>query len=164
MTLTRHPTRSFDITTRDRGSFRLQPSASVIGKVSLSKASTHTRLSTRHINTSQQCIWCDNSGRYYSECQEFHEVIRRGHIYLNKCNRITSQALIVAAFLSLLLSFIIEQFIYITNTLLHIFILHERIMSIQDDQSTNSSGRLLFSPLSVPRILLPSRPVFIVQF
>src|SRR5208282_4300493 len=55
-----------------------------------SKVSTRTPVSTSHVNASRQCIWCDNFGHYYSECQEFHEAIRRGHIYLNKYNRILS--------------------------------------------------------------------------
>ena len=90
-TLTRHPDRTIDITTRDGQEFKLlQSVASVTSTVSPPKTSTQTSLCTPHINASQQCIWCDNFGHYYSTCQEFHEAIRCRHIYLSKTNRILS--------------------------------------------------------------------------
>ena len=58
--------------------------------ISPPKASVRTSLLTPHINALQQCIWCDHFGHYYSTCQEFHEAIRYGHIYLSKTNRILS--------------------------------------------------------------------------
>ena len=44
-----------------------------------------------HIDASQQCIWCDKFGHYYSTCQEFYEAIHQGDIYLSKINRILSK-------------------------------------------------------------------------
>ena len=89
-TLTRHPDRTIDITTRDGQVFKLlQSSTSVTGTISPPKTSTRTSQST-HNKASRQCIWCDNFGHYHSECQGFHEAIRRGQIYVNKCNRIIS--------------------------------------------------------------------------
>ena len=95
--LTLHSDDIIDITTKDRQDFRLLQSSAKQASVmdttmvsSPSKVSTRTPLSTHHVNISQQCIWSDYFGHYYLACQEFHEAIRRGHIYLNQCNRIIS--------------------------------------------------------------------------
>ena len=90
--LTLHSDGIIDITTKDGRDFRLlqhsAKAASVMDTTIVSSPSTRTSMSISHVNASRQCIWCDNFGHYYSECQEFHEAIRRSHIYLNKYNRI----------------------------------------------------------------------------
>src|SRR5947199_5550643 len=88
-TLTCHRDNVINIITRDRRVFKLlQPLTSSV--ISPPKASVWTSLLTPHINALQQCIWCDHFVHYYSTCQEFHEAIRYGHIYLSKTNRILS--------------------------------------------------------------------------
>jgi hypothetical protein len=72
-----------DIITKDGRDFRLLQSSTKAASVP-----TQTPMSISHVNASRQCIWCDNFDHYYSEYQEFHEAIRRSHIYLNKYNRI----------------------------------------------------------------------------
>ena len=95
--LTRHLDNTIYITTRDGQVFKLLQSSvkaestmhsTIIS--SPSKVSARTSISTTSIKASQQCIWCDNFGHSYSTCQEFHEAILCGHIYLNKFNRIIS--------------------------------------------------------------------------
>ena len=93
--LTLHSDGIIDITTKDGRDFRLLHSSAKAASVmdttivsSPSKVSTRTPVFASHVNASRQCIWCDNFGYYYSECQEFQEAIRHGHIYLNEYNRI----------------------------------------------------------------------------
>ena len=76
---------AIDITTKNGRVFRLLHSP---GSVS-SKTSARTSLIS-YSKVSRQCIWCDKFGHNYSECQEFHEAIRYGYIYLNETNRIIS--------------------------------------------------------------------------
>ena len=84
-----HPDRTIDISAREEQVYKLQQSSAFSMNFPLN-ASTRTS-SKPHIDASQQCIWCDKFGHYYSTCQEFYEAIHQGDIYLSKINRILSK-------------------------------------------------------------------------
>src|SRR5947207_15436001 len=91
--LTRHSDCTFDITTKDGRMFKLLQSsdkATSIMRTTVISPSTLASTSTSTVKASQQCIWCDNFGHYYSACPEFHQPIHYGHIYLSKTRRILS--------------------------------------------------------------------------
>jgi hypothetical protein len=71
-TFTLHADKTIDVTTRDGRIFRL----------------IQTPAKSTPVKTSRRCIWCDNFGHCYSECQEFHDAILYDRIYVSKNNRI----------------------------------------------------------------------------
>src|SRR5437016_10284298 len=92
--LTRYPDCTMDITTKDGRVFKLLQSSApaITSKTTIpsSKISVQIPASTSPVKPSQQCIWCDNFGHHYSACQEFHQALLYGHIYLSETHRILS--------------------------------------------------------------------------